>query len=96
MIAREQVQRGFGQKNVEGFLLLHLPKMQKELGMTRAQFLRIIAREQAAEALIETASPPPTQNFYETPIVTAEAYEFAAPEAKEVVGRFERQRPVKI
>ena len=44
----------------------------------------------------QTASPPPTQNFYETPIVTSEAYEFAPPEAKEVVGRFERQRPVKI
>src|SRR6184192_2631317 len=44
----------------------------------------------------QTASPPPTQNFYETPIVTSEAYEFAPPGSKEVVGRFERQRPVKI
>src|SRR5256886_14223486 len=44
----------------------------------------------------QTASPPPTQNFYETPIVTTEAYEFAPPDAKQVVGRFERQRPVKL
>jgi hypothetical protein len=28
-----------------------------------------------------------------TPIVTHEAYEFAPPEHKEVVGRFERQQP---
>src|SRR6184192_1826769 len=44
----------------------------------------------------QTTSPPPTQNFYETPIVTTEAYEFAPPDAKQVVGRFERQKPVKI
>jgi len=41
----------------------------------------------------QTASPPPTENFLTTPIVTHEAYEFAAPEHKEVVGRFERQQP---
>src|SRR5213594_3981062 len=44
----------------------------------------------------QTASPPPTENFLTTPIVTREAYEFAPPEHKEVVGKFERQRPVKI
>src|SRR5437762_7759061 len=44
----------------------------------------------------QTTSPPPTENFIETPIVTSEAYEFAAPEHKEVVGKFERQRPAEI
>ena len=29
----------------------------------------------------------------DVPIVTHEAYEFAPPEHKEVVGKFERQRP---
>lgn len=41
----------------------------------------------------QTASPPPTENFLVTPIVTHEAYEFAPPEHKEVVGKFERQQP---
>src|SRR5882724_10997986 len=41
----------------------------------------------------QTASPPPTENFLTTPIVTHEAYEFASPEHKEVVGKFERQKP---
>jgi len=41
----------------------------------------------------QTSSPPPTQNFLITPVVTQEAYEFASPEHKEVVGRFERQQP---
>src|SRR5438270_665527 len=36
----------------------------------------------------QTTSPPPTENFIETPLVTSEAYEFAAPEHKEVVGKF--------
>jgi len=40
----------------------------------------------------QTASPPPTENFLTTPIVTHEAYEFAGPEHKSVVGKFERQR----
>ena len=35
-----------------------------------------------------TQSPPPTENFEETPIVTWEAYEFAPPEETEVVGKF--------
>jgi len=39
----------------------------------------------------QTASPPPTENFVKTPVVTTEAYEFAPPEHKEVVGKFERQ-----
>jgi len=37
-----------------------------------------------------TASPPPTENFELTPIVTWEAYEFASPEEMEVVGRVRR------
>jgi cytochrome c oxidase subunit 1 len=41
----------------------------------------------------QTASPPPTENFLVTPIVTHEAYEFAPPEHKEVVGKFEKQAP---
>jgi cytochrome c oxidase subunit 1 len=41
----------------------------------------------------QTPSPPPTENFYETPIVTSEPYEFAPPETKEVVGKFEKQAP---
>jgi cytochrome c oxidase subunit 1 len=41
----------------------------------------------------QTASPPPTENFLTTPIVTHEAYEFAPPEHKEVVGKFEKQAP---
>jgi cytochrome c oxidase subunit 1 len=36
-----------------------------------------------------TASPPPTENFEVTPVVTWEAYEFAPPEELEVVGKFE-------
>ncbi len=35
-----------------------------------------------------TQSPPPTENFEETPIVTWDAYEFAPPEETEVVGKF--------
>ena len=38
-----------------------------------------------------TPSPPPTENFEETPIVTWEAYEFAPPEEMQVVGKFERK-----
>ena len=34
------------------------------------------------------ASPPPTENFDYTPVVTWEAYEFAPPEETEVVGKF--------
>src|SRR6266700_3767503 len=41
----------------------------------------------------QTSSPPPTENFITTPIVTQEAYEFASPEHKQIVGRFERQQP---
>src|SRR5690349_7940497 len=41
----------------------------------------------------QTASPPPTENFLTTPIVTSEPYEFAPPETKEVVGKFEKQLP---
>ena len=37
-----------------------------------------------------TPSPPPTENFVLTPIVTWEAYEFASPEEMEVVGRVRR------
>ena len=44
----------------------------------------------------QTSSPPPTQNFLITPVVTQEAYEFASPEHKEVVGRFERQQPAEM
>ncbi|MEK6333604.1 MAG: cbb3-type cytochrome c oxidase subunit I [Acidobacteriota bacterium] len=42
----------------------------------------------------QTASPPPTENFLTTPVVTTEAYEFAPPEHKQVVGKFEREKPV--
>jgi cytochrome c oxidase subunit 1 len=35
-----------------------------------------------------TASPPPTENFEVTPIVTWDAYEFAPREETEVVGKF--------
>jgi cytochrome c oxidase subunit I len=38
-----------------------------------------------------TQSPPPTENFEVTPVVTWEAYEFAPPEELEVVGKFEAQ-----
>jgi heme/copper-type cytochrome/quinol oxidase subunit 1 len=37
-----------------------------------------------------TASPPPTENFAVTPVVTWGAYEFAPPEELEVVGKFDR------
>ncbi|HEY0006961.1 MAG TPA: cytochrome c oxidase subunit I [Pyrinomonadaceae bacterium] len=37
-----------------------------------------------------TASPPPTENFVVTPVVTWEAYEFAPPEEIKVIGKFER------
>jgi cytochrome c oxidase subunit 1 len=36
-----------------------------------------------------TQSPPPTENFETTPVVTWEAYEFAPPDELEVVGKFE-------
>jgi cytochrome c oxidase subunit 1 len=39
----------------------------------------------------QTASPPPTENFLTTPVVTHEAYEFALPEHKQIVGKFERR-----
>jgi cytochrome c oxidase subunit I len=35
-----------------------------------------------------TASPPPTENFETTPIVTWDAYEFAPSEETEIVGKF--------
>ena len=37
-----------------------------------------------------TQSPPPTENFETTPIVTWDAYEFAPPEETEVVGRLRK------
>jgi len=40
----------------------------------------------------QTSSPPPTENFELTPIVTWEAYEFAPAEETEVVGKFRDQR----
>jgi hypothetical protein len=49
----------FGQKPVEGFSLLLDPTVQRELGMARVQVLRTMARDQAALALIETATPAP-------------------------------------
>ncbi|HEX8651617.1 MAG TPA: cbb3-type cytochrome c oxidase subunit I [Pyrinomonadaceae bacterium] len=36
-----------------------------------------------------TPSPPPTENFAVTPVVTWEAYEFAPPEELKVIGKFE-------
>ena len=42
----------------------------------------------------QTSSPPPTENFFTTPIVTTEAYEFAPPEHKSVVGKLERKKPL--
>ncbi|HEY0404289.1 MAG TPA: cytochrome c oxidase subunit I [Pyrinomonadaceae bacterium] len=36
-----------------------------------------------------TSSPPPTENFIATPVVTWEAYEFAPPEELRIIGRFE-------
>jgi cytochrome c oxidase subunit I len=36
-----------------------------------------------------TSSPPPTENFVATPVVTWEAYEFAPPEELRVIGKFE-------
>jgi cytochrome c oxidase subunit 1 len=36
-----------------------------------------------------TASPPPTENFEVTPVVTWEAYEFAPMEEMQVIGKFE-------
>ncbi len=43
-----------------------------------------------------TQSPPPTENFATTPIVTWAAYEFAPPEETEVVGRFLEEEPEKV
>ena len=39
-----------------------------------------------------TASPPPTENFLTTPVVTWEAYEFAPPEEMQVVGRMKDEK----
>ncbi|HZE73604.1 MAG TPA: cytochrome c oxidase subunit I [Pyrinomonadaceae bacterium] len=41
-----------------------------------------------------TPSPPPTENFPLTPIVTWEAYEFAPPEEMKIVGRVHRGQPL--
>ncbi len=41
-----------------------------------------------------TASPPPTENFITTPVVTWEAYEFAPPEEMEVVGVLSSEEPL--
>ena len=38
-----------------------------------------------------TASPPPTENFLATPIVTWEAYEFAPPEEMQVIGKLKHE-----
>ncbi len=38
----------------------------------------------------QTQSPPPTDNFATTPVVSCAAYEFAPPEETEVVGKFSR------
>lgn len=38
-----------------------------------------------------TPSPPPTENFLATPVVTWEAYEFAPPEETQVVGMFKSE-----
>jgi cytochrome c oxidase subunit 1 len=38
-----------------------------------------------------TQSPPPTENFEVTPVVTWEAYEFAPPEEVQVVGKLDRR-----
>jgi cytochrome c oxidase subunit 1 len=43
-----------------------------------------------------TQSPPPTENFDYTPVVTWEAYEFAPPEETEIVGRFHDEVPEKV
>ena len=43
----------------------------------------------------QTSSPPPTENFEVTPIVTWEAYEFAPAEETEVVGKF-REEPEEV
>ena len=40
----------------------------------------------------QTSSPPPTENFEVTPIVTWKAYEFAPAEETEVVGKFRDER----
>ncbi|HEY2974753.1 MAG TPA: cbb3-type cytochrome c oxidase subunit I [Pyrinomonadaceae bacterium] len=42
-----------------------------------------------------TLSPPPTENFATTPIITWAAYEFASPEETEVVGKFLGDEPEK-
>jgi cytochrome c oxidase subunit I len=36
-----------------------------------------------------TASPPPTENFEVTPVVTWEAYEFASPDEMQVIGKLQ-------
>ncbi|HEY0379417.1 MAG TPA: cytochrome c oxidase subunit I [Pyrinomonadaceae bacterium] len=38
-----------------------------------------------------TSSPPPTENFEVTPVITWEAYEFAPPEEVQVVGKLDRR-----
>jgi cytochrome c oxidase subunit 1 len=38
-----------------------------------------------------TASPPPTENFLATPVVTWEAYEFAPVEKMQVIGKFKEE-----
>jgi cytochrome c oxidase subunit 1 len=43
-----------------------------------------------------TQSPPLTENFVTTPIVTCSAYEFAPPEETEVIGKLVAEEPKPI
>src|SRR5258708_6447160 len=46
----------FGLKAVDGSPLLRLPKVRKDLRLSRGQVLRVIARDQAADAMIDASS----------------------------------------
>jgi hypothetical protein len=80
----------FGQRPVEGFSLLLDPRVQRDLKLERAQMLRIVARDQAALALIETATPPPEPK--DIPALTKRQEEFREQVIAQVLTDSQRKR----
>jgi len=44
----------------------------------------------------QTSSPPPTENFHETPIVTEEPYEYSPEETEEIVASIPKQEEIHV
>jgi hypothetical protein len=83
----------FGQRVGEGFSLLLIPKAQKELGLTRGQALRVIARDQAAEGLMETSPPSKPEDI---PLLTRKQQEIREKAVAEILDERQRQRLLQL